>query len=105
VEPPSTVQIRTPTVVVDQNAEAHCVEDIANEFVKYLHSKEAQDIFASTAYTRPIDTAQAAKATDTLPAVKDLFTTDDIGGWDALVNDTVFGPNGAFTLAFQAAQG
>ncbi|HVD67777.1 MAG TPA: sulfate ABC transporter substrate-binding protein [Actinomycetota bacterium] len=105
VEPPSTVQIRTPTVVVDKNAEAHCVEDIANEFVKYLHSKEAQDIFASTAYTRPIDTAQAAKATDTLPAVKDLFTTDDIGGWDALVNDTVFGPNGAFTLAFQAAQG
>jgi ABC-type sulfate transport system substrate-binding protein len=48
---------------------------------------------------------QAAKATDNLPAVKDLFTTDDIGGWDALVNDTVFGPNGAFTLAFQAAQG
>ena len=37
--------------------------------------------------------------------MKDLFTTDDIGGWDALVNDTVFGPNGAFTLAFQAAQG
>ena len=105
VEPPSTVQIRTPTVVVDKNAEAHCVEDIANEFVKYLHSKEAQYIFASTAYTRPIDTAQAAKATDTLPAVKDLFTTDDIGGWDALVNDTVFGPNGAFTLAFQSAQG
>ena len=105
VEPPSTVQIQTPTVVVDENADAHCVADIAKQFVDYLHTKEAQDIFASTAYTRPIPTAEAAKATDVLPAVKDLFTVDDLGGWDTLVNDTVFGPDGAFTQAFQAAQG
>jgi sulfate/thiosulfate transport system substrate-binding protein len=105
VEPPSTVSIRTPTVVVDKNAEAHCVEDIANEFVEYLHSDEAQEIFASTAYTRPIDVTEAAKATDYLPAVEDLFTTDDLGGWDELVNDTVFGPDGAFTKAFAAVKG
>jgi len=105
VEPPSTVQVQTPTVVVDENANAHCVADIAKQFVDYLHTKEAQDIFASTAYTRPIPTAEAAKATDFLPAVKDLFTTDDLGGWDQLVSDTVFGPNGAFTQAFQAAKG
>jgi sulfate transport system substrate-binding protein len=105
VEPPSTVQIQTPTVVVDKNAEEHCVEDIAKAFVGYLHTKEAQEIFATTAYTRPIDTKEAAKATDYLPAVKDLFTTDDIGGWDQLVNDTVFGPDGAFTKAFEAVKG
>jgi sulfate/thiosulfate transport system substrate-binding protein len=105
VEPPSTVQIQTPTVVVDKNADAHCVTDIANEFVKYLHTKEAQDIFASTAYTRPIPTKEAAKATDVLPAVKDLFTTDDLGGWDKLVSDTVFGPDGAYTKAAAAVQG
>jgi sulfate transport system substrate-binding protein len=105
VEPPSTVQIRTPTVVVDANAAKHCVTDIADQFVEYLHSKDAQEIFASSAYPRPIDRAQAAKATDYLPAVKDLFTTDDIGGWDELVNTTVFGPDGAFTKAFQAAKG
>ncbi len=35
--------------------------------------------------------------------IDDLFTTDDIGGWDELQNDTVFGPDGAFTKAFQAA--
>jgi len=81
------------------------VNDIAAAFVQYLHTREAQDIFASTAYTRPIDLKDAAKATDYLPAVKDLFTTDDLGGWDTLVNDTVFGPNGAFTQAFQAAKG
>jgi sulfate/thiosulfate-binding protein len=105
VEPPSTVQIRTPTVVVDANADTHCVSDIADEFVEYLHSKEAQEIFTTSAYTRPIDTKAAAKATDQLPAVQDLFTTDDIGGWDRLESDTVFGPDGAFTKAFQAAKG
>jgi sulfate/thiosulfate transport system substrate-binding protein len=105
VEPPSTVQIQTPTVIVDENADAHCVQDIAKDFVDYLHTKEAQDIFASTAYTRPIPTTEAAKATDNLPAVKDLFTVDDLGGWDALVNDTVFGPNGAYTQAAAAVQG
>jgi sulfate transport system substrate-binding protein len=105
VEPPSTVQIRTPTVVVDQNAAKHCVTDIANQFVDYLHTKEAQEIFATSAYTRPIDTKAAAKATDYLPAIHDLFTTDDIGGWDQLSSDTVFGPDGAFTKAFQAAKG
>jgi sulfate transport system substrate-binding protein len=105
VEPPSTVQIQTPTVVVDENADTHCVQDIAKDFVDYLHTKEAQDIFASTAYTRPIPTAEAAKATDVLPAVKDLFTVGDLGGWDALVNDTVFGPNGAYTQAAAAVQG
>jgi sulfate/thiosulfate-binding protein len=104
VVPPSTVSIRTPTVVVDKNAEEHCVEPIANAFVRYLHTKEAQEIFADTAHTRPIDVAEAARGTSELPPVKDLFTTDDLGGWDTLIKDTVFGPDGAFTKAFQAAK-
>jgi hypothetical protein len=37
--------------------------------------------------------------------VQDLFTTDDIGGWDELSSDTLFGPDGAFTKAFEAAKG
>ena len=99
VEPPSTVAIRTPAVVVDQYAEDHCVEDIANAFVEYLHTPDAQEVFYTSAYTRPVDPAKTADATDYLPAVKDLFTTDDIGGWDELSNDTVFGPDGAFPPA------
>ena len=39
------------------------------------------------------------------PPVQDLFTADDLGGWDKLDSDTVFGPDGAFTKAFQAAKG
>ena len=105
VMPPSTVAIRTPAVVVDTVAEEHCVKDIADAFVAYLHTPDAQDVFYSSAYTRPVDPSKTADATDVLPAVKDLFTTDDIGGWDEISNDTVFGPDGAFTTAFQAVHG
>ncbi len=106
VIPPSTVDIQTPVAVVDKNAEEHCVEDIANAFVDFLHTKEAKDIFTSVGYERPVDQAAARKGDgDTFPAIKDLFTTDEIGGWDKLLNDTVFGPDGAFTKAQQATQG
>jgi len=62
VAPPSTVFIQTPTVVVDKNAEGHCVEPIANAFVKYLHSPDAQQVFADVAHTRPIDINEARRA-------------------------------------------
>jgi sulfate/thiosulfate-binding protein len=103
--PPATIQIQTPTVVVDKNAEKHCVEPIANAFVKYLHTSDAQDVFQTIGNERPIPTAAAAKGSDGYPAVNDLFTADDLGGWDKLVSDTVFGPDGAFTQAFKAAKG
>jgi sulfate transport system substrate-binding protein len=106
VIPPSTVDIQTPVAVVDTNAQAHCVEDIANAFVDFLHSKEAKDIFTSVGFERPVGQAAAAEGDgDVFPAIQDLFTTDDIGGWDQLLNDTVFGDGGAFTQAQQAVQG
>jgi len=104
VIPPSTVLIQTPTVVVDKNAQDHCIESIANKFVSYLHTPDAQAVFQSIGYQRPIDPAKAAAGNGTeYPPIKDLFTTDDIGGWTKLATDIVFGPNGAFTTAFKAA--
>ena len=101
---PSTVLIQTPTVVVDKNAQDHCIESIANKFVSYLHTPDAQAVFQSIGYQRPIDPAKAAAGNGTeYPPIKDLFTTDDIGGWTKLATDIVFGPNGAFTTAFKAA--
>src|SRR4029077_8150744 len=61
VIPPSTVSIQTPTVVVDANAQKHCVAPIAAAFVKYLHTPESEDVFQSVAYQRPISVAAAAK--------------------------------------------
>ena len=104
VIPPSTVAIQTPVAVVDANAKAHCVTDVANAFVEFLHSDAAKDLFL-TYYERSVD-LKAAQAGDDgqYEPIEDLFTTDDLGGWDEL-NDTVFGPEGAFTQALAAAQG
>ena len=105
VIPPSTVDIQTPVAVVDVNAEKHCVEDIANAFVEYLHTPDAQEVFNSVGYERPIPQADAQKGDgDQFAPIDDYFTTDEIGGWDEL-QSTVFGDNGAFTKAFQEAQG
>jgi sulfate/thiosulfate-binding protein len=106
VIPPSTVSIQTPVAVVDTYAEEHCVEDVANAFVEYLHTKEAKDLFLSAGYERSVNLKEA-KAGDgeMYPAVEDLFTTDDLGGWDQLQSDTVFGPEGAFTKAQQTVTG
>ena len=104
--PPSTILIQTPTVVVDKNAQAHCVEALANAFVSYLQTPDAQAIFQKVGYQRPISPAAAQQGSGSeFPPIKDLFTAAQIGGWPKLVTDTVFGPNGAFTTAFKAAKG
>ena len=106
VIPPSTVAIQTPVSVIDSNAEAHCVQEVADAFVEFLHTDEAKELFLTVGYERSVDlgAAQAGDG-DLYQPIDDLFTTDDIGGWDELQNDTVFGPEGAFTNALAAAQG
>jgi sulfate/thiosulfate-binding protein len=104
VVPPSTIAIQTPVVVVDENAKENCVLPVANAFVEYLHTPEAQEVFQTVGFERPIDVAKAQKGTDLQPPVEDFFTVDDLGGWDEL-DESVFGESGLFTEAFQAAQG
>jgi sulfate/thiosulfate-binding protein len=106
VIPPSTVAIQTPVSVIDANAQAHCVQEVADAFVEFLHTDEAKELFLTVGYERSVD-LEAARAGDgdLYQPIDDLFTTDDIGGWDELQNDTVFGPEGAFTNALAAAQG
>ena len=100
--PPSTVSIQTPRW--STQTRAHCVAPIAA--VRHTCTPEAQEVFQSVGYQRPISVAAAKKGSGSeYPPVQDLFTTDDLGGWDKLTSDTVFGPSGAFTKAFQAAKG
>jgi sulfate/thiosulfate transport system substrate-binding protein len=106
VIPPSTILIQTPTVVVDKNAKQHCVQALANAFVSYLHTPDAQKIFQTVGYERPVSLAAAQKGDGKeYPAITDLFTAGQIGGWPKLASTSVFGPAGVFTSAFKAAKG
>jgi sulfate/thiosulfate-binding protein len=105
VIPPATVLIQNPVAVVDKNARAHCVQDVANAFVEFLHSQDAKDLYARVGFLRPVDPAQAAKGDGAKFApIENLFTVEDLGGWSQ-IDQRVFGPNGVFTLAFKAARG
>ncbi len=104
VYPKGTVLIENPVAVVDKNAQAHCVEDVANAFVDYLHTKEAKDFYTTVGYLRPVDPAKAAAGdpANGFPAIHDLFTVADLGGWDAL-DQKLFSDTGIATQAI--AQG
>jgi sulfate/thiosulfate transport system substrate-binding protein len=105
VIPPSTILIENPAAVVDKNAASDCVTDLANAFVAYLHTQDAKDLYKKSGFLRPTDKAAAqAGDGDKFAAIQDLFTAQDLGGWDELATK-VFGDNGVFTKAFKAAKG
>jgi sulfate transport system substrate-binding protein len=105
VIPPSTVMIENPVALVDKNADAHCVREVSEAFIDYLHSDEAKELYTTVGFLRSTDKAEAAKGGDQFAAIDDLFTVEDLGGWDSL-NEEVFGePDGIFTKAFAEAQG
>jgi sulfate/thiosulfate-binding protein len=100
VYPPGSVLIENPVAVVDKNAEAHCVTDLANAFVDFLHTKEAKSAYTETGFLRSTDPTKAAAGdpANGFPAIEDLYTVDDLGGWDAL-NEKLFSDSGIATEA------
>jgi len=104
VYPKGSVLIENPVAVVDKNAQAHCVEDIANAFVNFLHTKEVKDYYAATGYLRSTDPAKAAAGdpANGFPKIQDLFTVEQLGGWDAL-DQKLFSDNGIATQAKASA--
>jgi sulfate/thiosulfate transport system substrate-binding protein len=98
VYPPSTVLIENPVAIVDKNVDEHCVRDVAEAFVEYLHSDEAKEIFTDVGFLRSTDAKEAQKGGGQFPAIEDLFTVEEIGGWDAL-NEKLFSDGGIVTQA------
>src|SRR6185295_9300374 len=78
VYPPSSVLIENPVTVVDKNVDKHCVREVAEAFVEYLHSDEAKQIFADAGY-RSTDLATVQKGGGDFPAIEDLWDVDEFG--------------------------
>jgi sulfate/thiosulfate-binding protein len=80
VVPPSTILIENPVAVVDEYAKKHHTEAIAQAFVDYLQTPDAQQAFGKYGFRTVDPTAQDPD----LPAVTDLFTVRDLGGWSGV---------------------
>ena len=94
VIPRSTILIENPVAVVDRYAEKHGVRDLADAFVAFVRTPEAQRAFAEYGL-RSIDEGVAKEVAGQFPAVKDLFTIRDLGGWPE-VQKTLFAPGAAY---------
>ncbi|MBD2294899.1 sulfate ABC transporter substrate-binding protein [Anabaena sphaerica FACHB-251] len=85
VIPDVNISIDNPVAVVDKNVDKHGNREVAEAFVKYLFTPEAQLEFAKVGF-RPVDenVAKTKEFADKYPPVKTLATVQELGGWDAM---------------------
>ncbi|HIK12006.1 MAG TPA: sulfate ABC transporter substrate-binding protein [Oscillatoriaceae cyanobacterium M33_DOE_052] len=79
--PDVNISIDSPVAVVDANVDKHGTREVAEAFVKFLFTPEAQREFAKVGF-RPIDAAVATEFAKEYPPIKTLSTVADFGGWD-----------------------
>jgi sulfate/thiosulfate-binding protein len=79
VVPSVSILAEPPVAVVDKVVLKRGTRDLAQEYLNYLYTPEAQEIIAKNFY-RPIDPKVAAKYANQFPQI-DLVTIQDFGGW------------------------
>ncbi|NHC36368.1 sulfate ABC transporter substrate-binding protein [Scytonema millei] len=99
--PDVNISIDNPIAVVDKNVDKHGTREVAEAFVKYLFTPEAQQEFAKVGF-RPVDetVAQTKENTDKYPKVQNLGSVKDFGGWNVV--QTKFFEDGAVFDQIQA---
>jgi len=98
IVPPTSILAEPPVAVVDKNVDKHGTRAVAEEYLKYLYSPEAQDLFAKNGY-RPRDAAAAKKYASTFAKV-DLFTlAETFGDWRT-VQKKFFDDDGVFDAIY-----
>jgi sulfate/thiosulfate transport system substrate-binding protein len=81
VVPTLSILAEPPVAVVDQVVQRRGTREVAQAYLEYLYTKEAQEVIAKN-YYRPRDPEVAAKYAAQYPQVE-MVTIEDFGGWDA----------------------
>src|SRR5215510_14602850 len=99
VIPRSTILIENPVALVDTYVDKHNVRRVAEEFIDFLWTRDAQRVFARYGL-RPVETAAAQEVAAQFQPAGDVWKIDFLGGWKNVSQD-VFGPNGVYTKSFE----
>lgn len=83
VIPQVNISIDNPIAVVDKNVDKHGTRPVAEAFVQFLYTPEAQREYAKTGF-RPVNPAIAQEFDKQFPKVTKLTTVKDFGGWDTI---------------------
>ena len=95
VAPPYSIVAEPPVSLVDQNVDLHGTRRVAEEYLKYLYSKQGQEIAAKHFY-RPRDPAVADRYAAQFANIPQLATIDAVfGGW-AKAQAAHFADHGTF---------
>ncbi|UHA72092.1 sulfate ABC transporter substrate-binding protein [Paenibacillus sp. 481] len=92
VVPKHTIRIENPALVVDAYAKKHGTEKVAQAFVDYLRSEQAQRLWMEAGF-RPVNKEVAAALPQAKADPEGLFTIEDMGGWDE-VRKTIYSKKG-----------
>ncbi|HSK65942.1 MAG TPA: sulfate ABC transporter substrate-binding protein [Anaerolineales bacterium] len=103
VLPTSTIQIDNPIAIVDSYADKHGTREVAEAFIEFLFTPEAQQVFAKYGLRSP-DPDVAQTTVDLYPPIEDLFTISHFGGWQD-ATPTFFGETGIFFQTLEQVQG
>jgi len=102
VAPPTSILAEPPVAVVDKVAAKHKTAAVAQAYLEFLYTPEAQEIAARHYYRPRLETA-AAKHAEQYPKLS-LFTIDEaFGGW-AKAQKTHFADGGVFDQIYQAGR-
>ncbi|MCM3628838.1 sulfate ABC transporter substrate-binding protein [Paenibacillus glycanilyticus] len=80
VVPKNTILIENPAAVVDKNVDKHGTRKVAEAFISYLQSEEAQRTFVKYGF-RSVDEKIAEESKDKYVVPEGLFDIGYLGGW------------------------
>ncbi len=102
VVPSISIRAEPPVAVVDKNVDRKGTRKVAEAYLKYLYTPEAQEIIAKN-YYRPRDPAVAAKYAAKFPKVELLTIDGNFGGWQR-AQAAHFNDGGMFDQLFEDAR-
>ncbi|KOP25784.1 sulfate-binding protein [Hapalosiphon sp. MRB220] len=83
VVPQVNISIDSPVAVVDKVVDKRATRKVAEAFVKYLFTPEAQQEFAKVGF-RPVNSAVSKQTQNKFAKVSKIYKAKDFGSWDAI---------------------
>lgn len=102
VVPSASILAEPPVALVDKNVDDHGTRKVAEAYLQYLYSAEAQEIAAENFY-RPTDEAVAARYTGQFPDIPLVTIQDTFGGWQE-AQKKHFADGGIFDQIYRPGQ-
>ncbi|AJS59803.1 sulfate ABC transporter substrate-binding protein [Paenibacillus sp. IHBB 10380] len=94
VIPQHTILIENPAAVVDKYADKHGTREVAEAFVDYLWTEEAQRVFTEHGF-RPVNKKIYDENKSHYPIPEGLFDIEYLGGWNE-VRETLYSKRGVW---------